>query len=49
MQHARAENFTQPESLRVELTPLLGEPLVFTVEAGQPVALTYNGGVFRRR
>lgn len=49
-QHAVAENFTQPESLRVELTPFRGEPVVFTLGAdGRPASLDYAGRVFMRR
>jgi CubicO group peptidase (beta-lactamase class C family) len=50
VQHAVAENFTAPESLRVELTPYVGEALVFTLNAEErPVSLTYGGGIFVRR
>tara|TARA_R110002051_G_scaffold285551_1_gene347834 strand:+ start:1303 stop:2817 length:1515 start_codon:yes stop_codon:yes gene_type:complete len=50
VQHARAENFTAPESLRVELTPLRGEVIVFGLDAGgRPDSLTYQGEVFRRQ
>jgi CubicO group peptidase (beta-lactamase class C family) len=50
VQHVLAENFTQPESLRVELTPFRGEPVVFTLGAdGRPSALEYAGATFVRR
>jgi len=50
VQHALAENFTHPESLRVELTPLRGEVIVFGLDAGgRPDSLTYQGEVFRRQ
>ncbi len=50
LQHARAENFTRPESIRVELTPLSGEPIIFQLDAaGRPSALTYARQEFRRR
>lgn len=48
--HAVAENFTVPESVRVELTPFRGEPVVFVLDAaGRPVALTYAGEEFLRQ
>lgn len=47
---AVAENFTQPESVRVELVPFTGEPVVFTLDAtGKPASLTYSDEVFQRR
>lgn len=50
VQRALAENFTQPESVRVELTPMSGEPIVFELDqGGRPVALTYAGQRFLRR
>ncbi len=49
VQRAVAENFTQPESLRVELAPLVGEPVVFELDGdGVPVALIYSGERFPR-
>lgn len=47
--HAVAENFTQPESLRVELSPLSGQSATFEVVDGQVVALTLAGERFVRR
>lgn len=50
VQRAVAENFTQPESLRVELTPLSGESVVFELgPQGRPVALAYAGHRFIRQ
>lgn len=50
VQHVLAENFTQPESLRVELTPFRGEPVVFTLGTdGRPATLEYAGATFVRR
>jgi CubicO group peptidase (beta-lactamase class C family) len=50
VQKAKAENFTQPESIRVELTPFTGQSIVFTLGAdGQPEALTFEGERFVRR
>lgn len=49
VQHALAENFTDPESLRVELTPFTGQAVVFALDADErPVSLDYNGGTFVR-
>ena len=49
MQHALAEAFTEPESLRVELTPYSGQALVFAPgDDGRPGSLTYNGATFVR-
>ena len=50
VQSAVAENYTDPESLRVELTPLVGEVVAFRLGAdGRPIALDYDGDVFLRR
>ncbi|NEX91398.1 serine hydrolase domain-containing protein [Caulobacter sp. 17J65-9] len=49
LQHALAEPFTAPESVRVELTPLRGEPVVFGLADGKPKTLTYAGYTFTRR
>ena len=50
VQRAVAGNFTQPESVRVELTPLSGAPVVFELGSdGRPVALVYAGERFVRR
>lgn len=50
VQHAVAENFTAPESLRVELTPYAGQPVVFALGAdGRPASLTYDDEIFVRR
>lgn len=50
VQSAVAENYTDPESLRVELTPLAGEVVVFTIgDDGRPISLTYDGESFVRR
>ncbi|MBU1348229.1 MAG: serine hydrolase [Alphaproteobacteria bacterium] len=47
VQHALAENFTAPESLRVELTPFSGEVIVFTLDAdARPASLEYSGGTY---
>lgn len=49
IQRAIAENFTDPESLRVELTPFVGEAVAFTLDAdGRPASLKYNGETFAR-
>lgn len=50
VQSAIAENYTDPESLRVELTPLAGEVVSFTIGAdGRPASLVYDGEIFARR
>lgn len=50
VQRAVAENFTQPESVRVELTPLSGESVVFELGPdGRPAALVYAGERFARQ
>jgi len=50
VQRAVAGNFTQPESVRVELTPLSGESVVFELDqAGRPAALVYAGQRFLRQ
>jgi CubicO group peptidase (beta-lactamase class C family) len=49
VQHALAENFTRPESLRVELTPLAGQPVEFEVVDGRVTALIYEDERFVRR
>lgn len=49
VQHAVAENFTDPESLRVELTPLVGKVVVFSLYAGGGVgSLDYGGETYLR-
>ena len=50
VQQALADYLTEPEGLRVELTPFRGESLVFKLnEDGRPVSLTYQDAVFVRR
>ncbi|WP_296177560.1 serine hydrolase [uncultured Brevundimonas sp.] len=50
VQQALAEYLTEPEGLRVELTPFRGEGLLFKLDAeGRPTALTYQDVVFERR
>lgn len=50
VQQALADYLTEPESLRVELTPFRGEGVVFRLDAaGRPAALTYQDAVFVRR
>lgn len=50
VQSAVAENFTDTESLRVELTPLSGQIVTFRLDAdGRPTALDYDGDRFSRR
>lgn len=50
VQSAVAENFTDPESLRVELTPLSGQIVTFRLDAdGRPTGLDYDGDRFSRR
>jgi hypothetical protein len=45
-----ASNFTEAESVRLELIPMSGVPVVFQLgEDDRPVALTYSGTVFGRR
>ncbi|MBX9615799.1 MAG: beta-lactamase family protein [Caulobacteraceae bacterium] len=47
---ATASNFTEAESVRLELIPLMGEAVVFQIgQDGRPIALTYAGVVFGRR
>lgn len=47
---AYAEAFTEPESVRVELQPLTGEPILFRLnEAGEVTGLRTKDGVFTRR
>lgn len=46
--HALAENFTQPESVRVELVPWQGMPAQFEVSEGRSVAVTLAGYRFVR-
>lgn len=45
---AQAEPFTQPDSVRVELIPGQGEPLLFQGEGETPSALRNRVGVFQR-
>lgn len=47
--HATAENFTQPESLRAELSPLSGQSVVFEVVDGTVTALVLAGERFVRQ
>ncbi|WP_291839826.1 serine hydrolase [Brevundimonas sp.] len=50
VQSAVAENFTDPESLRVELTPYTGQGVTFRLGAdGRPVSLDYDGDIYTRR
>jgi CubicO group peptidase (beta-lactamase class C family) len=50
VQSAAAENFTDPESLRVELTPYAGQGVSFRLDAGgRPVSLDYDGETYTRR
>ncbi|WP_312147988.1 serine hydrolase [Brevundimonas sp.] len=49
VQQALADYLTEPEGLRVELTPFRGEGLVFQLDAdGRPSALVYQDAVFVR-
>jgi hypothetical protein len=43
-----AEPFTQPNSIRVELVPGQGEPILFTGDGDQPEALRTRMATFRR-
>lgn len=47
--HALAENFTQPESIRVELVPYQGQAAQFEISEGQPVAVNLAGYRFVRQ
>jgi len=50
VQQALADYLTEPEGLRVELTPFRGEGVVFKLDAdGRPASLTYQDAVFVRR
>lgn len=50
VQSAIAENFTDPESLRVELTPMSGQIVTFRLDAdGRPASLDYDGETYARR
>jgi len=49
VQQTLAEYLTEPEGLRVELTPFRGEGAVFKLDAdGRPIALVYQDAVFVR-
>ncbi|HWW11390.1 MAG TPA: DUF3471 domain-containing protein, partial [Brevundimonas sp.] len=49
VQSAVAENFTDPESLRVELTPYTGQIVTFRLDAdGRPASLDYDGEAYTR-
>lgn len=49
VQQALAEYLTEPEGLRVELTPFRGESVVFRLDAeNHPTALTYQDQIFVR-
>lgn len=49
VQQALAEYLTEPESLRVELTPFRGEGVLFRLDAdGRPAALVYQDEIFVR-
>jgi CubicO group peptidase (beta-lactamase class C family) len=49
VQQALADYLTEPEGLRVELTPFRGEGVVFRLDAdGRPTALVYQDAVFVR-
>jgi CubicO group peptidase (beta-lactamase class C family) len=45
---SRAEPFTQPDSIRVELVPLSGEPIAFEGPSAAPTILRYDGDVYTR-
>lgn len=47
--HALAENFTQPESVRVELIPYQGQSAQFEISDGRAVAVTLAGYRFVRQ
>ena len=50
VQSAVAENFTDPESLRVELTPYNGQIVIFRLATdGRPTSLDYDGETYTRR
>lgn len=50
VQSALAENATDPESLRVELTPMTGQIVTFRLDAdGRSAALIYDGEAFARQ
>src|SRR5690606_36484694 len=46
--HAVAEPFTQPNSIRVELIPGQGEPILFTGHGDQPDGLSTRMATFQR-
>lgn len=46
--HAVAEAFTQPDSVRVELLPGSGEPIVFQGSGSRPESLIYDGNTYLR-
>lgn len=46
--HSPAEPFTDPDSIRVELLPNSGEPIVFQGAGAQPEALVYDGNTYLR-
>ncbi|MNY45630.1 hypothetical protein D3C86_1807480 [compost metagenome] len=49
VQQTLAEYLTEPEGLRVELTPFRGEGVVFKLDAdGRPTVLVYQDAVFVR-
>ncbi|MNY05356.1 hypothetical protein D3C86_1380740 [compost metagenome] len=49
VQQAVADYLTEPEGLRVELTPFRGEGVVFKLDAdGRPASLVYQDAVFVR-
>lgn len=46
--HARAEPFTAPDSIRLELVPLQGESMVFEGPGDGPTVLRYDGDAYTR-
>jgi hypothetical protein len=44
-----AEAFTQPDSIRVELVPMQGQPIQFGGEGDAPDRLVFMGETFMRR
>lgn len=46
---AAAESFTQPESVRVELAPMQGQPIQFGGDGAAPDRLVFMGQTFERR
>jgi hypothetical protein len=46
--HAAAEPFTRPDSIRLELVPGMGVPMLFVGEGPSPQALVFRGQPFAR-